>query len=112
MSLRAVGTKGTVKHLMWNEQIIEEISLIHITFSNIYTMRQWRSGKWHFLCVCVCVEGTTRTQPNDVMAIKATAAIKEVIEPRTLCHFSVTSHSNVPQRKAGNVKYNEIRDSS
>lgn len=31
---------------------LEEICLIRITFSTISTMRQWRPGELHFLCVC------------------------------------------------------------
>lgn len=53
MSFRSAGA-FKLDALKWNEQITEQICLIPITFSIIYTMRQWRSGEWHFLCVYVC----------------------------------------------------------
>lgn len=65
---------------------------MHHFFHHLHNeaMEAWR-GNGIFFSGCVCVveqeEGGFRTQPDDVMAIKEVAAIKEAIELRAQCHI-------------------------
>lgn len=65
------------------------LSDTHHFFHHLHNEAMEARGRT-FLCVCVCVESSRRgfrSQPDDVMAIKEVAAIKEAIELAAQCHF-------------------------
>lgn len=65
---------------------------MHHFFHHLHNeaMEAWGMAFSLCVCVCLCVKLSRRgfrSQPDDVMAIKEVAAIKEAIELRAQCHF-------------------------
>lgn len=66
------------------------LSDTHHFFHHLHNEAMEAWGTAFSLCVCEQLSGgggAFRTQPDDVMAIKEVAAIKEAIELIAQCHF-------------------------